>query len=711
MPSKDFNRVKIELDKLVNESWDIRRSKPNDSFEIALKVRSISKEIFSDYYLALSYRNSGAALYILSQYSEALTDLLQAKSLFEKIENKQGLTDVIRNIGNIYNSLNQTNEAKESYYQAKAICEEINDRQGIAYNLGNIGYVNLLEKKYKEAILSINQAIEILEEISDILGLADAYNNLGKIYFEQGDFDLSYRLFKKSLQLSESITHLRGIANSKLSLAKVDLKRMNFKNSEILFKESLSAAITLGEVATIIECNNLLADYYEKTENYKLSLFYFREYENLKNKNIKESNERLISSLKKQNLINTLELEKELLESKNIELSEANDLINRKNNELELLSLVANNTDNIILIFDSDLKLEWANQSFTTFVGKEYSDILINSRIELNSLSTNKEIGNLIKLIIENNHAVQYESTYTNSKGIKKWLSSTLSPVLDNTGELKKIILIDSDITVLKQNEEIINQKNKNITDSINYAERIQKSLLPQNNLIEKLFADHFIFYKPRDIVSGDFYWVAEVGDYTIAAAIDCTGHGVPGAMMSMITSAFLNSIIHKTHINSPSEILKELYSSLDFLFSRYNPTTKTTDGLDIAIVEIHKHTKEIRFSGVNRNLYLVRNSEIIEYKAYRNVSSINKQELSHLIDIVIDYKVNDVVYLFSDGFVDQFGEENNTKFGTKKFKNLLSSISSLSCSKQLEIIDSEFNHWKGSTEQTDDILIFGFKL
>ncbi len=707
------NRIKIhkDLEKLVKESWDIRRSRPNDSFETALKIRTISKEINSDYYLALSYRNSGTALYILSQYGEALTDLLEAKSLLEKLKNQQGLTDVIRNLGNIYNSLNQTDEALSSYFEAKSICELINDRQGIAYNLGNIGYVYLIEEKYDEAALCIGQAIEILQEIGDTLGLADAFNNLGKIYVRQNNLDLAYSLFKKSLELSESINHLRGIANSKLSLASVESERMNLKDSETHYNEALSTAIELGEVAIVIECNKLLASYYEKTENYKLALHYFKEYEKLKNKNAKENNERLITSLKKQNSINALELEKKVLESKNTELSEANKLIHKKNNELELLSLVASNTDNIILIFDNHLKLEWANESFITFVGREYADSLLEAKIKLTNFSTNKDIEKFVQSGIELNRVIQYESTHVNLMGAKKWLSSTLSPVLNADGKLKKVVLIDSDITTLKQNEEIINEKNKNITDSINYAERIQKSLLPHGSIIESFLEDHFVFYKPKDIVSGDFYWVAEISDYILAAAIDCTGHGVPGAMMSMITSAFLDSIIRKDHVNSPSEILKELYGRLDFLFSRYNPTTKTMDGLDVALVEIHKASKEIRYSGVNRNLILAKKNEIIEYKAYKTFSALNEQQLNNLFDVKINYEPTDVIYLFSDGFSDQFGGEKNSKFGTRQFKELLSSLSGLPCGNQLEKIDEAFHTWKGLSEQTDDVLVFGFRV
>jgi len=709
--SELHNSDTLKLEELISKSWEIRRSKPLEALQMALEARKVSEELNSKNYLALSYRNSGTALYILSQYSEGLEQLQKAQQLFEEINNLNGLADVIRNIGNIYHSIGQYQDSLIAYEKAINICINLGDKLGEAYNLGNIGFVKLICKDFDNAITYINKTIIILKEIDDTLGLSDALNNLGKAYFEKGESQKTLSLFLESLLLATNINHLRGIANANLSLGNYYLNIKQPNEAKNYLTEALKNANALGEIALIISVNKLLSQCFEDAGNVKLALKHYKLYEELKNKNEKENNERAISSLKYQFNFNQLELEKSILQQKNNELFNAYEEINAKNIQLELLSLVTSNTDNIILIFDEFMRLEWVNKSFTSLTGSRFSSTILSQKPTIFEMSGNTDIYALVNKCIHKKTSVIYGSSFISDLGKTIWFSSTLSPIFNEDNQLKKLVIIDADITEIKNSEDIIKEKNKDITDSINYAQRIQNSLLPDTKIFERLLKEHFIFFKPRDVVSGDFYWLSELNDFILIAAIDCTGHGVPGAMMSMIASSFLNTIIHQKHINSPALVLRELYTQLDFAFTRYNPTTKSNDGMDIALIEINKNTGNIRFAGVNRNLYLIRDKQLLEFKSTKLHSISILKKFDAINDTEIPILKKDSLYLFSDGYSDQFGGIVQKKLGTKKFKEMLITISSLSCENQKIEIEKHFNTWKGNLPQTDDILIMGIKI
>lgn len=273
------------------------------------------------------------------------------------------------------------------------------------------------------------------------------------------------------------------------------------------------------------------------------------------------------------------------------------------------------------------------------------------------------------------------------------------------TQELKK----EKEVVEL-QNREIF-QKNKNITESISYAKRIQQAILPPHDWIKKVLPEFFILYQPKDIVSGDFYWVHETNDHVLFAAVDCTGHGVPGAFMSIIGNNLLDKIVKEMRIIKPSEILKNLSHELVKTL-RQEESSEVKDGMDIAICCLHKKSNTIEFSGAYNPLYLVRKNEIVELKSDK-IPVGKGQKLnptgeytnhSYLLE------KGDMIYLFSDGYADQKGGPDKKKFYYPPFRKLLTEISALSTSEQKAQLEQKMHAWRGSTEQYDDVLIFGVK-
>ncbi|MES2763161.1 MAG: two-component regulator propeller domain-containing protein [Bacteroidota bacterium] len=248
------------------------------------------------------------------------------------------------------------------------------------------------------------------------------------------------------------------------------------------------------------------------------------------------------------------------------------------------------------------------------------------------------------------------------------------------------------------------------IKDSINYAERIQSSILPETSVIKEHLPNSFILFKPRDIVSGDFYWFSKTDDKLFIACVDCTGHGVPGAFMSMIGNSLLNEIVLTKKITSPSSILSSLNRSI-FKVLKQN-TSESRDGMDMALCMIDRKTNVLTYAGANRELLLIRNAELIEYKPTKNAIGGFTDSNTIFKETSIEIQANDLFYMTTDGYADQFGGEKGKKLMTKNFKDFLLQIHTLPMHQQQEQLDKKIINWMGNEHaQVDDILIIGLKL
>jgi serine phosphatase RsbU (regulator of sigma subunit) len=263
---------------------------------------------------------------------------------------------------------------------------------------------------------------------------------------------------------------------------------------------------------------------------------------------------------------------------------------------------------------------------------------------------------------------------------------------------------------ILKQRDKIADQ-NKNITDSIHYASRIQAALLPSEEYLKNVLPSYFILWRPRDIVSGDFFWITHENSMTIAVAADCTGHGVPGAFMSMLGIAFLNDLVNKDKIFETDHILNELRSNIMRALKQTGQEGGSKDGMDISMCAIDHQNLTAKFSGAYNPLVIVRNAEFIEFKGDKMPIGyhIKKDELFSRHDI--DLQVGDRLYMYSDGYVDQFGGQDGRKFMSKNFKSLLVETRNLSMPEQKIHLNQTIEKWMGKREQIDDILVFGIEI
>lgn len=416
-----------------------------------------------------------------------------------------------------------------------------------------------------------------------------------------------------------------------------------------------------------------------------------------------------LKALQRENIL----LERRVKE-RTYQIEKQSKIIERKNKELEQLSLVASKTDNVVLILDADGKLEYINESFEKLNKMTMDDLKRKHGETIFDLSNNPNIREIVSDAVNNKRSVNYESLNTRTEaGIEIWESSTLTPIFDDLGNLKKIIIIDTDVSIRKKQEQIIVQKNKDITDSISYAKKIQHAILPSDALIKKHLPDSFLLYMTKDIVSGDFYWFSHFPDFSIIAAVDCTGHGVPGAFMSLIGYNLLNRIVNEKRQTDPKNILLELNDGV--LGVLHKNESESKDGMDIAICKINHKSNTMEYAGAMRPLWIVgKDGSLTEIKADKIPIGTKQKDREETIAYnthTIQTNKGDTFYIFTDGYADQFGGERDKKYSTARFKQLLIKNSVFDFAQQEKNIRQEHLNWKGEHEQVDDILIIGFQV
>lgn len=420
--------------------------------------------------------------------------------------------------------------------------------------------------------------------------------------------------------------------------------------------------------------------------------------------------------------------------------------------EIEKLSMVVRETDNAVAVFNADADLEWVNDGFSKLFGYTMQEFIeINGSRDIYKMSSNANIRDTIRKAIENQETLEYETINQSKNGRKFWVHTTLTPIFDNNNHLKRIIIIDSDITktkeaehelerqrniAVKQQEEIIDKnheleqqteeilsqrdrieeqrrlleaKNKEITESIHYAEHIQSAILPPLDMVQDTLNDFFIFFRPKDLLSGDIYWVEEYHNRKYFAAIDCTGHGIPGALISVFVYNLMNQALKVQEVKSPAKIIEYVYNEVFKALTRHKDVKHLGFGMDLTLCAYEPESKKLTYSGVFNPLYMIRDDELFQFPMNETAVGFENGVFRYAYkDNVVEVHTGDVIYMFSDGFADQFGDKKNKKFKRGPFRRLLMDIHHKPMAEQKEEIGRVLDDWKGNEPQTDDILVMG---
>jgi serine phosphatase RsbU (regulator of sigma subunit) len=664
--SKKLNYKKGKAYAYMNEAvrlWSIGEYlRSIDYSQMSLRLMS---EIGDKRGMANCYNNLGNVNNDQGNYEKALDFTSKAAKLFESVQDKRGMGNGYSNLARTYLNLGLYSDALTYNFKALKIREEIKDKLGTSISLNNIGIVFENQNSHKDALKYYKSALDIKKEIGDKYGMAMVYNNLGNTYTAVDNFQEALTNHLQGLKIRTEISDKQGVAMSNMNIGNLYAKQNKLREAAPYFSRSMKIYEEMGEQAGFIEANNGMATSCEKQGKYEEGLRYAQ---------------------KALDIATKIDF-KEGMRDAYLNLSTISEKMRNYKQALEYNKLFTSVKDTILNEKSTKQMVE-LNTRFET--DKKEKEIQLLTKDQLLANKTLKE-QRIIRIGLLSGLA----------------LLIVLSFTLYNRYRFKQ----KANLLLEKQKEEIYN-KNVLITDSIDYAKTIQETILPDDEKLREFFPEHFILYKPKSIVSGDFYWIGKKRDQLICAVADCTGHGVPGAFMSILGFNMLENVISKPDQVEPGSMLTSLNQEIVSRLSKGKERETVKHGMDIAIISIDQNNT-LQYAGARNSLYLVRNGELTEMKADKMSTGIvaNDHHEIQYTNNLKELEKGDMIYLFSDGFPDQKGEASRKKFFYQPFKDLFVSIHQLSMAEQKQKLEDTITGWIGRGEQTDDILVMGIRI
>lgn len=599
-------------------------------------------------------------------YNQSLTYTRNASKLFSEIGDKRGVANTLSNMARTYLNLGVYSNALTYNFKALKIREEIKDKLGSSISFNNIGIVFANQNNHRDALKYYNRALDLKQQIDDKYGMGMVYNNMANTYTEQHNYKDALINHLQALKVRTELGDKQGIGMSNINIGNVYLGQNKFEEAIAYYNKSLKVYEAIGEQAGIIEAYNGLGGTFEKQKKYKEALSY---------------SENALAIARKINF-------KEGIRDAYSNLSRINEETGNYKESLKYNKLFGEVKDTLL------------NEKGTRQMAE------LNTRFETDKKE--KEIALLTKDQQLANKTLKEQRIVRIGLISGLALLVILSFTLYNRYRFKQ----KANLLLEKQKQEIQN-KNMLITDSIDYAKTIQEAILPADEQLTEFFPEHFILYKPKSIVSGDFYWIGKKDDTLVCAIADCTGHGVPGAFMSILGFNMLENVVSKAEEANPGLMLSLLNREIVNRLSKGREKETVKHGMDIALISIDQNRKILQYAGARNSLYLVRDGMLTEIKADKMSTGIVSPDgqAIHYTNNTKELRKGDMIYLFSDGFPDQKGELTKKKFYYQPFKDLLTSIHQLNVTEQKFRLDNAISQWIGQGEQTDDILVMGIRL
>jgi serine phosphatase RsbU (regulator of sigma subunit)/Tfp pilus assembly protein PilF len=665
----------LRMAAMQNISWDgYIATQPDSAFYFAQKLLDFAKEKGVKSYMAAALNTQAVASYKQSNYGKAIDYQENNLELNTEIGNEFGIATALNNLGLFHYEQGETAKAMAYYNKSLSRHEKAGNKIGIALALNNIGLIYQDQDELAEAIGYFKKGLLIEEEIGNKKGMALILNNLGEIYQEQGDYTKAIKSLNRSLSLQEEIGDRRVIAFSLESLGQIyQDKGETFKGLDY-FTTSLSIQEEIGDKSGMAGVlNSIGGSYYGSGEYVKAKKYYKRSLDIAQEIN---------NAIHTRNAAKSLWLVfKELGQFKeSLKMYEL--YINTRD--------IINSEENQKAIIKQEYKIAYEKQAAADSV-KAAEASKVADALLLAERAENKRI--------EHRQYFLYAGLL---------LALLFGGIIYNRFKIankQKAIIAEQKQKVDKAYVGL-EVAHKEITDSIQYAKRIQSAILPPSKLVKECLPNSFVLYKPKDVVAGDFYWMEQKNGKVIFAAGDCTGHGVPGAMVSVVCNNGLNRSVREYGLTDPGEILDKTREIVISEFEKSEDDVQ--DGMDVALFSLEGNT--LQYAGAHNPLWLIRDGEIIETKADKQ--PIGKYDkLSPFTTHTFELQKGDSIYVFSDGFVDQFGGKKEKKFKSKAFKELLISIQDQSMEDQQKIVDEAFENWRGDLEQVDDVCVIGVKV
>lgn len=617
----------------------------------------------------------GDCQYLLGEFNESLKSYESCLKLGEAQEDEDKISKGYLGIGSIYSENGNPDLAFEFYFKALEIRERLGDQLATANVLNNIAVLFHNQGKLEKAISYMHQVSRIDCSLQDSMSMGFSFSNLGAFHYYNDNTDSALYYHNKALSIRTALKDKFQMSRSMNNIANVFVEIGQLDKAIDLYQKAISIRRDLNNRHELALSLNNVGESLVANEKYKEAFPY---------------------------------------------LTEANGILD--------------SLDDVQMLLDNSLNLARTYYELGRF--KEGYEMLRKT------YDLNRKVFNEAKSLQSQEMMAKFETERTEkeNEGLRAEKAEQDLTIVQAENRVYLLIgglsifallalLILGKLRANKKNTNTLKglydqleEKNSNIVDSINYAKRIQKAILPPLEKFREMLPNSFIFYRPKDVVAGDFYWMKEVGDKKLFAVADCTGHGVPGAMVSVVCNNALNRAVHEDGLNSPEEILNRTREIVQDEFGKSNEEVK--DGMDIALCLLEKNV--LTFSGAHNPVWIIREGEFETNSSHKVIQKgkyslleikgdkqpVGKFDFGKAFQAhQFELKKEDSLYIFSDGYADQFGGKDNKKYKSVNFKNLLLDIQTKNQEEQLNYITEMFDSWKGDVEQLDDVCVLGIKI
>lgn len=656
----------------------------------------------------------------------------------KKTSNNKLQVNGYNNVGLDKKQYGKLTQAENFFNRALALATKANDSLDMSMIYNNLGVLLADVGKYDEALEYYIKSLKIDEKYQNLTSLATTYNNIGIVHYTLSDYDHAMNYYAKAMHLNKKLGNTDSEALQLMNIGIIHYFKNNYDSVFIYFNRAKSLWQKTHNLRRLAMIQSNLAEMYMEIEAYDEAIKNLTQaktlYDQLKEVFDVIHTELLLGDLHVKN--NNFDMAKTLYA----------DALHKAKNSKSIAEerLVYDSYQNMYLKQKNYKKAYQYQKMFMTLKDSLFNREKASIVHEMEAKYQNEKIQQQLVLAEKENKLIALE---------KKRLRTTLYFIIllalmlivfvifiirayqhkkqayNLIREQKEEITTQRDLA--NEQNEIITKQKQAITDSIAYAQRIQDAIIPGKNEIANTLPNHFTFYLPKDVVSGDFYWVHGYDKKTLITLADCTGHGVPGAFMSMLGISFLNEIAKTSTITDAATVLEELRQNIIDALRQKDTHFEQIDGMDMALVILHNKTHQIEYAGARNPLYILSDKNLaadnpqINFKISSHpgtpkklyVVAADKMPVAKYIKMVkfknntINLHPDDQVVLFTDGITDQFGGSENLKYQSGNFKNLLLQIAHKPLDEQQKIINQEYFKWKGSTEQIDDVSIFSFKI
>lgn len=693
-------------------------------------------------YLNTAYIVSADIKRTTEQYDEAITLYNKGIEGFNKAIKDSSAINSYKYLSDGYNGLGITYQKKEMYDEAiKNILKsfDIRKRFGLKEKIAN-SYITLAEyytktKQEDSAYVNFEKGFNAAYHVRDVKLLHQASQGLAYYYRNKGNYEKAYKYleiannyYQDMLDMKQSKEVVREEMDHIFEQEREYAKRINAEQDAEIKRDKIIIylAVSFCLIAAVMIAMIIVLFYKRQKKNRMLQIQ--RDQLELRSKQLQDQQKEI--SHKNQELRATTEM----LEKSVDELRATTEMLEERNNELTMLSAVASSTGNSIYITNKDGKMIWFNDAFSreTHIPKEE----LHTHPALKSSSMTPETRIIYEKVLATKKTQTYTAEMKHLEGEPFWVQAYVNPVLDDDGEIMMIVWVSTNITELHQAYEKIENQNNEINASISYARRIQDAVQPMKIFSDEILGDHFVINMPRNIVSGDFHWVGYKNGLSVFTVADCTGHGVPGAFISMLGQVMLNQTLSKLEDITSAKILDILRNGIIHQLHQRDKEDASSDSMDASMFVYDRQNCIIDFAGAYSYGYLLRfgtpdaeteaickesgskiifnqqkDAYLIRLKPNRMTIGIDRRDTIPFTSIKFKVNHGDIAYATTDGYPDQFGGERQKRFYVANFERILLKYCHLPMEQQRQELERTFLEWKGDYEQTDDVHVLGIVL